>query len=177
MTKLLIMHYCGKKVRMWLICTRMSSVCHSYALVCHPYATRMYSYVIRIWLVCGFTMNLLRVVWPSPLPKSPRNLQSIKNRTYNMIFSHYTQESWNMTFWRLGDISFQVSPELGPWILLGSLHRSPEFPTVSSLAWLGRGFLGQKSFSSPQILLSGSLMNVTFILSFSGVLLWRQEVV
>ena len=153
------MHYCGKKVRMWLICTRMSSVCHSYALVCHSYATRMYSYVIRIWLVCGFTMNLLRVVWPSPLPKSPKNLQSIKNRTYNMIFSHYTQESWNMTFWRLGDISFQVSPEFG------------------SLAWLGRGFLGQKSFSSPQILLSGSLMNVTFILSFSGVLLWRQEVV
>ena len=171
------MHYCGKKVRMSLICTRMSSVCHSYALVCHPYATRMYSYVIRMWLVCGFTINLLRVVWPSPLPKSPTNLQSIKNRTYNMIFSHYTQESWNMTFWRLGDISFQVSPELGPWILLGSLHRSPEFPTVSSLAWLGRGFLGQKSFSSPQILLSGSLMNVTFILSFSGVLLWRQEVV
>ena len=30
--------------------TRMSSVCHSYLLVCH-------SYVIRMSLVCGFTMN------------------------------------------------------------------------------------------------------------------------
>ena len=154
-----------------------------------PYVTHMLSYVIRMPLVCTrmssvcdssvvlpWTFNQW-VVWPSPLPKSPKNLQSIKNRTYNMIFSHYTQEAWNMTFWRLGDISFQVSPELGPWILLGSLHRSPKFPTVSSLVWLGRGFIGQKSFSSPQILLSGSLMNVTFILSFSGVLLWFQEVV
>ena len=41
-----------------LVCTRMSSVCHSHVLVCHPYFTRMYSYVIRMSLVCGFTMNL-----------------------------------------------------------------------------------------------------------------------
>ena len=37
--------------------TRMSSVCHSYVFVCHPYVTRMYLYVIRMSLVCGFTMN------------------------------------------------------------------------------------------------------------------------
>ena len=38
-------------------CTRMSSVCHLYLLVYHPYVTPMYSYVIRMLLVCGFTMN------------------------------------------------------------------------------------------------------------------------
>ena len=31
---------------------------NQYVLVCHPYVTRMYSYVIRMSLVCGFTMNL-----------------------------------------------------------------------------------------------------------------------
>ena len=60
----------------------MPFVCHSYVLACHPYVTRMYSYVIRMysyvirmsfiilmslvptrkvirmWLECGFTMNL-----------------------------------------------------------------------------------------------------------------------
>ena len=39
--------------------TGISSVCHSYVLICHSYVTRMYSYVIRISLVCGFTMNHL----------------------------------------------------------------------------------------------------------------------
>ena len=29
------------------------------SLVCHPYVTRMYLYVIRMSLVCGFTMNPL----------------------------------------------------------------------------------------------------------------------
>ena len=29
-----------------------------HVLVCHPYVTRMYSYLIRMSLVCGFTMNL-----------------------------------------------------------------------------------------------------------------------
>ena len=45
-----------------LACTRMSSVCRSYILVCHPYVTRVYLYVIRISLVCGFTMNLQHTV-------------------------------------------------------------------------------------------------------------------
>ena len=35
-----------------------ASVRHSYVLVWHPYVTRMYSYLIRMSLVCGFTMNL-----------------------------------------------------------------------------------------------------------------------
>ena len=35
-----------------------------------------------------------------------------------MIFSHYAQESWNVTTWRLEDINFQVSPELQPWTSL-----------------------------------------------------------
>ena len=43
---------------MSLVCTRMSSVSHSYVLEYHPYVTRMYSYVIRMSLVCGFTMNI-----------------------------------------------------------------------------------------------------------------------
>ena len=32
-------------------------LCHSYLLVCHVYVTRMYSNVIRMFRVCGFTMN------------------------------------------------------------------------------------------------------------------------
>ena len=42
---------------MSLICTRISSACHSYVLVYHPYVFCMYSYVIRMSLVCSFTMN------------------------------------------------------------------------------------------------------------------------
>ena len=37
-------------------------VCHSYVLLCYPYVTRMYSYVIRMSLVCGFTMNRINVL-------------------------------------------------------------------------------------------------------------------
>ena len=44
-------------IRISLVCTCMSSVCHSYVLVSHPYVTHLYSYVIRMSLVCGFTMN------------------------------------------------------------------------------------------------------------------------
>ena len=67
-------------IRMSLVYSRMSFVCHSYVFVHHSYVTRMYSYVIRMSLVCtrmsfvchsyvlvvirmslvcGFTMNLL----------------------------------------------------------------------------------------------------------------------
>ena len=42
---------------MSLICARILSVCHSYILVCHPHVTPMYSYVIRMSLICGFTMH------------------------------------------------------------------------------------------------------------------------
>ena len=44
-------------ILMPVVCIRMSSVCHSSVLVSHWYVTCMYSYVIRISLVCGFTMN------------------------------------------------------------------------------------------------------------------------
>ena len=43
--------------------TRMYSyvmVCHSYVFVCHPYVTRMYSCIIRMSLLCGFTMDHLK---------------------------------------------------------------------------------------------------------------------
>ena len=43
--------------RISLACVLMSPVSHSYVLVCHPYIICMYSYVIRLSLVCGFTMN------------------------------------------------------------------------------------------------------------------------
>ena len=44
---------------MSLVYTRIPYVCYSYVLVCHPYVTRLYSYVIRMSLVCDFTMNRL----------------------------------------------------------------------------------------------------------------------
>ena len=47
---------------MSLVSTRMSALCHSYVLVCQPYVTLMYSYGIRMSLVCGFTMNPIRLV-------------------------------------------------------------------------------------------------------------------
>ena len=99
----------------------------------------------------------LRVFRPSPISKS---LQ-IKIRIHNMIFSHYSQESWNVTTWRLEDINFQVSPRTPPL----------DPPTVSSLAWLGKTFFWKKFFSQPQILPAGSLMNVTFILLSSSLVL------
>ena len=48
-------------------------------------------------------------------PQESANIQSIKNRIHTMIFSHYSQEPWNVTTWRLEHINFQVSPELRPW--------------------------------------------------------------
>ena len=62
-----VTHMYSYLIRMSLVYTRMSSVCHWYVLVCHPYVTRikdlarMYSYVIRVLLVCGFTMNRAHV--------------------------------------------------------------------------------------------------------------------
>ena len=47
-------------------------------------------------------------------PQESVNLQSIKNRIHNMIFSHCVQDSKNMTFWRLGGINLKVFPELCP---------------------------------------------------------------
>ena len=36
------------------------------------------------------------------------DLQSIKNRTHDMIFNRYAQDFGNVTSWCLGDINFQV---------------------------------------------------------------------
>ena len=71
------------------------------------------------------------------------NLQSFKNRIHNIIFSHYAQETWNVTSWHLEDINVQVSPKLCPWTSLGNLQWPPKFPTVSSLAWLSRRISGK----------------------------------
>ena len=53
----------------------------------------------------------------------------------------------------------------------GASQRPPIFPVASSLAWLAGSFFGQKSFSIPHIFQAGSLMNVTFILLSSSLLL------
>ena len=46
-------------------------------------------------------------------PQESVNLQSIKNRIRNMIFSRYAQDSGNVTFWRLTLISkWEVSSTL-----------------------------------------------------------------
>ena len=66
-----VIHMYSYDTRMSFVCTRMSSASHSYVFVCHPYVTcmysyvipmplvftRMYSYVVRMSIVCGFTMN------------------------------------------------------------------------------------------------------------------------
>ena len=54
-------------------------------------------------------------------PQESVNVQSIKNRIHNIIFSCYTQDSGNVTSWRLRDINFQVSPELRPLDLIDRL--------------------------------------------------------
>ena len=63
-------------VRKSHVCTRMPFVCHSYVLECHSYATRMHLYVIRMSLVCGFTMN------PSSLRKMFSNHVKLHNDGY-----------------------------------------------------------------------------------------------
>ena len=50
-------------------------------------------------------------------PQECVNQQSFNNK-------NYAQRSGNMTFWRLGDIDFQVFLELHPLELIGNLHRS-----------------------------------------------------
>ena len=44
------------------------------------------------------------------IPQETVNLQSIKNKIHDMIFSRYSQDSGNVTSWRLGGINFQVFP-------------------------------------------------------------------
>ena len=52
-SSVLVCHpYVTRMYSMSSVCTRMSSVCDLYVLVCHPYVTHMYSYVIRMSLVC-----------------------------------------------------------------------------------------------------------------------------
>ena len=41
-------------------------------------------------------------------PQESIQLQSIKNRIHSMILSHYSQDSRNVIFWRLGYINVQV---------------------------------------------------------------------
>ena len=60
--------------------TRMSFVCHSFVLLCQLYVARMYSYVIRMPLVCGFTMSrviclfvILTEDWTLFEKKGPKN--------------------------------------------------------------------------------------------------------
>ena len=77
------------------------------------------------------------------------NLQSVKSRNHNMIFSRSAQHSGSVTSWRLGDINFHIFLELHPFISSGGLKNPPKFPAVGILARLGRIFFGQKSFSSP----------------------------
>ena len=59
-------------------------------------------------------------------PQESVNLQSIKNRIHNMNFSRYSEDSGNVTSWRLGGINFQVVPELRPLDLIGGLTASSQ---------------------------------------------------
>ena len=97
-------------------------------------------------------------------PRESENLQSIKNRIHNMIFSHYAQEPWNSTSWRLRDINFQGFPNSTPaphWLTVPY-----QFPTVSSLAKFYRSYFGQESLSPSQIFSVGSLLTVTYSFEF-----------
>ena len=80
-------------------------------------------------------------------PQGSVNLQPIKNRIHNSVFSHYSQDFENVTPCCLGDINFQVFSEPFSWTLLGGLQRPPKFPTVSSLAWLSRSLFGQNPWA------------------------------
>ena len=54
-------------------------------------------------------------------PQKSLNFQSIKNGINSMIFSHYVQDSRNVTSWRQGGINFQVFPKLCLLKLIGRL--------------------------------------------------------
>ena len=49
------------------------------------------------------------------------NLQSVKSRIHNMIFSRSAQHSGSVTSWRLGDINFHIFLELHPFYLIRRL--------------------------------------------------------
>ena len=54
-------------------------------------------------------------------PQESVNMQSIKSRIHNMIFSRYTKDSRNVMPLRLGGINFKDFPELRPLDLILSL--------------------------------------------------------
>ena len=64
---------------------------------------------------------VLRIAWPSTTLKESVNMQSIKSRIHNIIFSRYTKDSGNVMSLRLGGINFQDFPELRPLDLILSL--------------------------------------------------------
>ena len=68
------------------VCTRMTSVCHSYiirmysyVIRMYSYVTRMYSYVNRISLVCGFTMNRVKMFLKKFSSQGPKFQANIRN--------------------------------------------------------------------------------------------------
>ena len=70
-------------------------------------------------------------------PQESANLQSIKNRIHNMVFSRYVQDSGNVTSWRLGGTDFQVFPELRLLDLIGRLAAPSQISNckITRLAW------------------------------------------
>ena len=87
---------------------------------------------------------VLRLPWPSPILKESVNLQSIKNRMLNMIFSSYTQDSENVTYWRLQDIIFQFLLDLRRWTLSeGAYSALPNFQLQTHSLCSVEVFLGK----------------------------------
>ena len=77
-------------------------------------------------------------------PQESVNLQSIKHRIHNRIFSRYAQDSGNITSWGLGDFNSHVFLKCCPLELIRRLQHPPIFPAISSVTCLGRTFFGQK---------------------------------
>ena len=97
------------------------------------------------------------------------NLKSIKNRIHNMIFCHSAQDSGSVTFWLVGDINFQVFPELHSVDLIGRLTALSQTFSCKLTCLAQWKFFSARIFQSPtNFFLACSLMNVTFILLSSS---------
>ena len=84
-------------------------------------------------------------------PQESVNMQSIKSRIHDMIFSRYTKDSRNVMPFLLGGINFQDFQELRPLDLILSLTAPSQISSCKLTRLAHWRFFGQISFSPPQI--------------------------
>ena len=101
------------------------------------------------------------------------NLQSVKSRIHNMIFSRSAQHSGSVTSWRLGDINFHIFLELHPFYLIRRLKEPSQISSCRFTRLARQNFFAGKNPlappPTPQNIPACSLMDLIFILLSSSL--------